>query len=43
LPAAASSSKNWAQVVDLAKYMSNLRLCVRKELRQNVGACIGDH
>jgi len=32
--------ENWAQVVDLAKYMSTSGFCVRKELRQNVGACI---
>lgn len=32
--------ENWAQVVDLAKYMSTSGFCVRKELRNNVGACI---
>jgi len=42
LPAAASSSKNWAQVVDLAKYMST-PLFVRKELRQKFGALHRDH
>jgi hypothetical protein len=31
---------NWAQLVDLAKYMSTSNWAVRKELRNNVGACI---
>src|ERR1700740_2574953 len=31
---------NWAQVVDLAKYMATSGWAVRKELRNNVGACI---
>lgn len=31
---------NWEQVVDMAKYMSTSNWAVRKELRNNVGACI---
>lgn len=31
---------NWAQVVDLAKYMAASNWAVRKELRDNIGACM---
>jgi hypothetical protein len=40
LPGGGVQVTNFAEVVDLAKYMSTSGWAVRKELRQNTGACI---